>query len=67
MKAAVVSGGNSLERKISLSSGQMATQALREIGIDVVQIDPGKNFIQDIKRESPDFVFLAVHGRGGED
>jgi D-alanine-D-alanine ligase len=45
----------------------MATQALREIGIDVVQIDPGKNFIQDIKRESPDFVFLAVHGRGGEE
>ncbi len=67
MKAAVVSGGNSLERKISLSSGQMAAQALLEIGIDVVQIDPGKDFIPKIKEESPDFAFLAVHGRGGED
>jgi len=66
-KVAVLMGGRSAEREISLLSGNAVLGALRERGIDAHAFDPQKRQIADLKRENFDRVFIALHGRYGED
>ncbi|MCF3593581.1 D-alanine--D-alanine ligase [Rhodobacteraceae bacterium LMO-12] len=66
-KVAVLKGGFSAEREVSLSSGVECAKALRTAGYDVVEIDAGKDLAADLHRVAPDVVFNALHGRWGED
>ena len=66
-RVAVASGGRSLEREVSLRSGGRAADALAELGYDVTVLDPDARFVRRIRELAPDFVFVAMHGRGGED
>ncbi len=66
-RVVVASGGRSLEREISLRSGRRATDALQALGYDATAIDPDHAFVAELKRLRPEFVFVAMHGRGGED
>ncbi|MXX89180.1 MAG: D-alanine--D-alanine ligase [Boseongicola sp. SB0677_bin_26] len=66
-KVAVIMGGRSVEREVSLSSGHECATALREIGYDVTAIDAGQDVAQRLTDSSPDVVFNALHGRWGED
>ena len=66
-KVAVLMGGLSAEREVSLSSGRECAKALREAGYQVIEVDAGHDLglrLSDIK---PDVVFNALHGRWGED
>jgi D-alanine-D-alanine ligase len=60
-------GGRSLEREISLRSGHRVERALRTLGYAVHALDVDSNFIDRLLTEQPCFVFIAMHGRGGED
>ncbi|WP_439649109.1 D-alanine--D-alanine ligase [Epibacterium ulvae] len=64
---AVLLGGQSAERDVSLSSGAECAAALRDAGYDVVEVDAGPELAQDLQRIQPDVVFNALHGRWGED
>lgn len=64
-KIAVVYGGDSAERDISLQSGESVLHALREEGVTAEGIDCRGNYLQ--KLAEFDRVFIALHGRGGED
>ena len=64
---AVLMGGPSAEREVSLSSGRECAGALRLAGYDVVQIDAGPDLAQRLVALAPDCVFNALHGRWGED
>ncbi|MBV9993180.1 MAG: D-alanine--D-alanine ligase [Alphaproteobacteria bacterium] len=66
-RVAVLLGGRSAEREVSLSSGKGCAAALREEGFDVVEIDPGDNPAQQLLDAKVDCVFNALHGRYGED
>jgi len=66
-RVAVLLGGRSAERKVSLSSGAGVAKALRSEGFDVVEVDPGENLAQQLLDAKPDAVFNALHGRFGED
>jgi len=66
-KVAVLMGGRSAEREISLLSGNAVLGALRESGIDAHAFDPKERDIADLKREKFERVFIALHGRYGED
>jgi D-alanine-D-alanine ligase len=66
-RVVVASGGRSLEREISLRSGRRATDALKSLGYDAVSVDPDHSFVGEVKQLRPEFVFVAMHGRGGED
>jgi D-alanine-D-alanine ligase len=66
-RVAVLRGGTSLERKVSLSSGAHVQEALRRLGHDTVAIDPGAGFVQRLIDERPDVAFVALHGGDGED
>ena len=66
-KVVVASGGRSLEREVSLRSGGRAADALGALGYEVTVIDPDARFVRRIRELEPDFVFVAMHGRGGED
>ncbi len=63
----ILMGGNSSEREISLISGQTVKDALERKGYRVSCIDPARDNLMDIKNLSPDLVFIALHGRFGED
>jgi len=63
----VACGGRSLEREISLSSGRRVARALRQLGLDATEVDPDSSFVAKMRHERADFVFVAMHGRGGED
>lgn len=70
MKVAVLLGGTSSERPVSLVSGEAAIEALREKGHDVTPIDVGPDIattIASLKAAAPDVVFNALHGPRGED
>jgi len=67
MRAAVLAGGRSLERQVSLRSGALVEDALGSLGHDVARIDPGADLVRRLKEERPDFAFIALHGPGGED
>ncbi len=65
LQIVVVRGGRSLEREISLRSGHHVAPALRHLGHDVVEVDVDEGLTKTL--ESADAVFLALHGRDGED
>ena len=66
-KVAVLMGGSSAEREISLLSGNGVLAALREKGVDAHAFDPVVNSLFDLPREKVNRVFIALHGRFGED
>jgi D-alanine-D-alanine ligase len=68
-RVAVLMGGWSAEREVSLSSGRGVADALRQCGYDVAEIDVGRDVPALIAALTPrpDVVFNALHGRGGED
>ncbi|MEY2592806.1 MAG: hypothetical protein RI972_495, partial [Pseudomonadota bacterium] len=66
-RVAVLMGGTSAEREISLMSGQGVLQALRTQGVDAHAFDPAERSLQDLKAQGYARVFIALHGRGGED
>jgi D-alanine-D-alanine ligase len=66
-KVAVLMGGPSAEREISLLSGNGVLAALREKGVDAYAFDPAVQLLFDLPREKFDRVFIALHGRFGED
>lgn len=66
-KVAVLKGGISAEREVSLVTGQACAAALRGEGFDVVEIDAGRDVAARLTEVAPDVVFNALHGRWGED
>ncbi|MFV2052180.1 D-alanine--D-alanine ligase [Aliiroseovarius sp. YM-037] len=66
-KVAVLMGGPSAEREVSLSSGRECAAALRGEGYDVVEVDAGPDLAQRLSEINPDVAFNALHGRWGED
>ncbi len=66
-KVAVIYGGPSSEREVSLASGQECATALGEEGYEVVMIDAGPDLYNQLNAAAPDVVFNALHGRWGED
>ncbi|SFQ33804.1 D-alanine-D-alanine ligase [Roseivivax halotolerans] len=66
-KVAVIMGGPSSEREVSLSSGRECAAALRTEGFEVVEVDAGSDLVSRLAEISPDVVFNALHGRWGED
>jgi D-alanine-D-alanine ligase len=64
---AVLMGGWSAEREVSLSSGEACSKALRQAGFQVTQIDPDRNIAATLSDLKPDVVFNALHGKWGED
>jgi D-alanine-D-alanine ligase len=67
MKVAVLKGGRSLEREVSLRSGANAEAALRRLGHDVLEVDVDQHLVRGLRSERPDAAFIALHGKGGED
>jgi D-alanine-D-alanine ligase len=67
MKVAVLKGGRSLERNVSLRSGARVEDALQRLGHEVVPIDVGADLVDRLAAVQPDVAFVALHGRGGED
>ena len=66
-KVAVLKGGPSAEREVSLSSGAECAKALRQAGYEVTEIDAGADLPARLAEAAPDVVFNALHGRWGED
>jgi D-alanine-D-alanine ligase len=66
-RVAVLKGGRSLEREISLRSGANVEAALRRLGHDVLSVDADRNMVRTLRTERPDAAFIALHGKGGED
>lgn len=66
-KIAVLKGGRSLEREISLKSGARVEKALKELGYSVEAIDVDAQTVKKLKEMAPDAAFIAMHGRSGED
>jgi D-alanine-D-alanine ligase len=64
---AVLLGGRSAEREVSLVSGRACADALRGEGFEVSEIDPRSDICEALLRIRPDVVFNALHGRWGED
>ncbi len=65
---AVLKGGRSAEREVSLNTGAQVAAALLEAGYRVVEIDAGEDdFISRLQDQRPDVVFICLHGRLGED
>lgn len=67
MKIAVLLGGKSAEREVSLKTGNAVANALEKLGYIVKRIDTKFDFIYDLKTFNPDLVFIALHGPFGED
>ena len=66
-KVAVLMGGTSAEREISLLSGNGVLAALRSVGVDAHMFDPAERPLEDLRREGFARCFIALHGRHGED
>lgn len=66
-KVAVLLGGTSAEREVSLNSGAAVLAGLREGGVDAHPVDPRDTDVTQLKSMGFDKVFIALHGRGGED
>jgi D-alanine-D-alanine ligase len=67
VKVAVLKGGRSLERGVSLRSGARVEDALERLGHAVLPIDVGPDLVKRLVAEQPDVAFVAMHGVGGED
>ena len=66
-RVAVLKGGSSLERQVSLRSGARVEDALQRLGHEVVAVDVGADLIDRLRETAPDVAFVAMHGRDGED
>jgi D-alanine-D-alanine ligase len=66
-KVAVVMGGASAEREISIQTGSGVMRALHELGYEAQSLDYNARFFDAIRELNPDVVFIALHGQGGED
>jgi D-alanine-D-alanine ligase len=66
-RVAVLAGGESLERQVSLRSGARVRDALEQLGHEVVAIDVGPDLVERLTTTQPDVAFVALHGRDGED
>ncbi|PRX38328.1 D-alanine-D-alanine ligase [Meinhardsimonia xiamenensis] len=66
-RVAVLMGGASAEREVSLSSGRECAAALRGEGYEVVEVDAGRDLAERLDEIAPDVAFNALHGRWGED
>lgn len=66
-RVGVLYGGVSAEREVSLMSGTGVHQALREAGVDAHLFDTGRHSLAELASAGFDRVFIALHGRGGED
>ena len=67
MKVAVLKGGRSLERGVSLRSGARVEDALERLGHDVLAVEADGDLVKRLSAERPDVAFVAMHGPGGED
>jgi D-alanine-D-alanine ligase len=67
VKVAVLKGGRSLERGVSLRSAARVEDALERLGHETVGIDADKQLVKRLKEAAPDVAFVAMHGAGGED
>ena len=67
MKIAVLAGGSSCEREISLISGRAIFDALKNRGLNATLLDPGENFADHLKEWGTTIAFVALHGSFGED
>jgi D-alanine-D-alanine ligase len=66
-RIAVLKGGRSLERQVSLKSGARVEDALERLGHEVIAIDVGADLVDRLTDAKPDLAFVALHGRDGED
>ena len=66
-RVAVLKGGSSLERQVSLKSGGRVEDALERLGHEVLPIDVGADLISRLRDAAPEVAFVAMHGRDGED
>ncbi|MCJ7665502.1 MAG: D-alanine--D-alanine ligase, partial [Actinobacteria bacterium] len=64
---AVLMGGRSLEREISIKSGQRVSNALRKLGHNVIKLDVDRSIVENLNSEKIDLVYIALHGKDGED
>jgi D-alanine-D-alanine ligase len=67
MRVAVLKGGSSLERGVSLRSAARVEDALVNLGHETIGIDVGHDLVSRLRAERPDVVFISLHGPGGED
>jgi D-alanine-D-alanine ligase len=67
VRVAVLKGGRSLERGVSLRSGARVEDALERLGHEVVSIDAGGDLVKRLTAGQPEVAFIAMHGLGGED
>ncbi len=67
MKVALLQGGRSLERGVSIRSGQRVTEALLDLGHEVDVLDLGPELVTSLETNRPDAAFIALHGTEGED
>lgn len=66
-KVAVLMGGRSLEREVSLKSGERVCAALGDLGYRVLPLDVTPELVATLRGERPDAVYIALHGKFGED
>ncbi len=64
---AILYGGESAEREVSLQSGRAVAEALQLLGVRNQLVDVGPDIVLQLQQIKPDLVFIALHGRGGED
>jgi D-alanine-D-alanine ligase len=67
MKVAVLKGGRSLERGVSLRTGARVEDALQRLGHEVLALEADTELVERLTEERPDVAFVAMHGPGGED
>ncbi len=67
MKVAILKGGRSLERGVSLRSGARVEDALQRLGHEPLALDVGAQLVEQLVEQAPDAAFVALHGVGGED
>jgi D-alanine-D-alanine ligase len=67
MKVAILKGGSSLEREVSLRSAARVEDAVSALGHEAVGVDVGHDLVGELRELRPDVVFIALHGPGGED
>lgn len=66
-KVAVVMGGRSAEREVSMETGYAVMRALQTLGHEAKSLDYDDRFIEAVRKINPDVVFVGLHGPGGED
>ena len=66
-RVAVLKGGRSLERQVSLNSGARVEESLLRLGHEVIEVDVGHDLVDRLAADRPDLAFVVLHGRDGED